>query len=201
MDRKRYITVLAVLLILNFLPVSEAKDENPAVSYVAHVVDEAISSLTAKGISLRTKEKRFKKLLIKTFDVDFLSRFTMGRYWRQATDAQKAKYTELFTSLLSQNYATLFNNYSGEQVKIISSNVDEQNDHTIVRGELIQVDGKVVSLHWRLKGETGRYKMLDVIVEGISMLTTQREEMMSVIQNHNYDIDKLLTFLETKVGK
>lgn len=193
--------VLAIFLVWAFF-LSDVKAEHsndPAVNFVEKVADQAINQLTKTNLSKRARQGRFERLLKKSFDMDTISRFTMGRYWRQMTKKQRIRFQKLLVSLLAKNYASLFESYTGEQVKIISSAFDEESKHTIVRGQLVKKSGEIVSLHWRLKKLNGQFKMIDIIVEGISMLTTQREEMISVVQNHDNNIEKLLDFLQSKI--
>lgn len=179
---------------------SEAADpSDKAAIFVEKVANQAITSLSKRNIGSSQRHRRFKNILNQSFDMKFISRFTMGRYWRQMNKKQRKTYQRLLTDLLAKNYASLFENYAGEQVNIIGSSFDPQNKQTIVRGQLIKKNGQVVSLKWRLHETNKKFKMLDVIVEGISMLTTQREEMISVVQNHGNNIDKLLSFLKSRI--
>lgn len=122
----------------------------------------------------------------------------MGRYWNQATDEQKKEYLRLFESMVVETYAKRFGEYQGQQVVVNKSRSEGEKD-AIVNSKIVSQDGSPdVQLDWRVRYKNGEYRIVDVLVEGVSMTLTQRSEFSSVIQRGGGNIDVLIEKLRTR---
>ena len=89
-------------------------------SYVMEMTTNAINTLTDKSISQNEKESQFGKLFDKNFDVPSISRFVLGKYWKQASLDQKKNFIKAFRNYVVKTYSSRFNEYSGEKLKLIN---------------------------------------------------------------------------------
>ena len=163
-------------------------------AFVAGLVDRALSFLSDGNLSEAEKAKKFEALLDKKFDLNRIGKFAMGRHWRSTTKPQQTEYLKLFRRMILGVYTQRFSEYSGQKVRIIGSRAEGKND-AMVSSVVEQKSGPNIRLDWRVRYTNGSYRVIDVIVEGVSMALTQRSDFASVIQRGGGDIEVLLAHL------
>lgn len=168
--------------------------------FIRRAGQRAIDSLTVRSISDAERGTRFRAILRESFDVPEIGRFVLGRYWRTATDQEKTEYLKLFEDFIVRAYANRFADYSGEMFRVLQV-VDSTENDKLVSSEIVQPSGKPpIRLVWRVRGQPGGYKVVDVTVEGISMSVTQRDEFAAVIRSNGGTVAGLLDALRKKTG-
>ena len=180
-------------------PVMAARTASGPDEFIRTIGKEAIESLTAKDLTESERQRRFRKLLNRAFDMRTIARFTLGRYWRLASKKQREEYVALFEDFIVQAYASRFGKYSGETFKVGRVRVVNDRDR-LVESEIERNGQPPVRIHWRVRGN-GKYKIVDVVVEGVSMGITQRDEFAAVIRNNGGKIEGLLTALRKKTSR
>lgn len=140
------------------------------------------------------KTASFRKLLNDSFDLDTIGRFVLGRYWKTSTAQQRDEYQKLFRQMVVDVYAKRFGDYKGQKFETRGHRADGEKD-TIVTSFIIPAEGPEVQVDWRVRYKNGRYQIVDVIVEGVSMSVTQRSEFAAVIQRGGGDVQVLLAHL------
>lgn len=171
-----------------------ASQTDGAKSFVESMAKQGIDFLANPGLSADQRKAEFKKLLQGKFDIRSIGRFALGRYWNSATDAQKKEYQSLFEKMIVDVYSRRFGDYNGQDFQVGSARPEGQAD-SIVTTYIVPSDGPKVTVDWRIRYKDGNYKVIDVIVEGVSMATTQRSEFASIIQRGGGQIDALLSHL------
>ena len=190
--------VLGLLSVIGTVQAGAVPDTADA--FIKRVGKQAIDSLTATNLPDSEREKRFREILEDTFDVKLIARFTLGRYWRRASEEQRKEYVHLFEDFIVQAYAARFKNYAGERFEV--GQVRDINDQDqLVQSDIVLQDGRKIPVHWRVRGEKQMYRIVDVVVEGVSMAITQRDEFSSIINQHGGKVDGLLVALRKKTGK
>lgn len=171
-----------------------------AQSFIVDLGDRVIEELTPKGLKRAERETRFRSILNDHFAVDAIGQWVLGRYWRKANKAQREQYLELFENLIIATYVNRFENYKGQTFSVQKAVMKGGKD-AIVSSRINQTDGSPpVKVDWRVKRtKSGSYKIVDVIVEGISMGQTQRSEFASVIRENGGSIDAFLDRLRERV--
>jgi phospholipid transport system substrate-binding protein len=198
----RRLTILLVSLALTgFAAVprpASAQAANDAQQLVSKLSDDAIKLLTGKELAEQERYKRFRELLKQNFDLPVMGRFVLGRYWRDATDQERQDYLKLFEDLIVATYAQRFADYKGESFKILGSQ-PEADKGVLVQSQITRLDPpQPIKVDWRVvKGEPG-LRIVDVVVEGVSLSVTQRSEFASVIQRNGGKIAGLLEALRSK---
>ena len=172
--------------------------ENDPGTFVMEMTTNAINTLTDKSISQNDKEDQFGILFDNNFDVSSISRFVLGKYWKQASLDQKKKFIKAFRNYVVKTYSSRFNEYSGEKLKLVNYE-NEKNPkiflvHTIVEKE----DPPPIKVDWRIGKKKDSFVILDIIIEGISLAVTQRSEFVSVIDQNEGSIDQLISILIEK---
>lgn len=143
-------------------------------------------------------EEEFRQIFREGFDFPLIGRFVLGRFWRQATPEQQEEYRKLFEAWVLDTYTRRIGAYRGETFKITGAQTIQDND-ALVETEIVRPDAPPVKAGWRVRNIDGHMKIIDVMVEGVSMALTQRDEFASVVQNKG--LDGLLAELRTKLDK
>ena len=167
-------------------------------SYVMEITETAINTLTNKSVDQNKKEAQFGKLFDKNFDVPSISRFVLGKYWKQASLDQKKNFIKAFRNYIVKTYSSRFNEYSGEKLKLIDFENESNPKIFLVHTILERQDAPVIKVDWRIGKKKDRFVILDIIIEGISLAITQRSEFVSVIDQNEGNIDKLISLLKEK---
>jgi phospholipid transport system substrate-binding protein len=167
-------------------------------TFIMSMADKAIAGLTDLNVPLPERTARFRALLNEGFDVSHIGRFVLGRFWRSASEAERAEYLQLFEDFIVQSYATRFREYSGENLKIVSTRTAPE-DEAVVLTDLVRPNGPPVRVEWRLRRDGQAFKVIDVLVESVSMSITQRDDFSATIQRSGGRVEGLLAVLRDKV--
>jgi phospholipid transport system substrate-binding protein len=174
------------------------QDQADTEKFIASLGDRALQVLVVDSQSEAEREDAFRGLLSEGFDLRLISRYALGRYWRRATKEQRAEYAKLFEDFIVETYVARLSEYSGETLKVVSSRPDDQD--TIVHSEIVRDGRPPIRVDWRVRNGDEQLKIIDVVVEGVSMLLTQRDEFASVIQRSGGNVEGLLARLREKSG-
>ena len=189
---------LGTLVFLTLAYVSPAQAAN-AEDFVRNMGVKAFGSLSEAGLSQDERTQRFRKLLNEAFDLPRIARFTLGRYWRTATDEQKAEFLTLFEKFVIQAYSNRFQDMSGKKLNVLTAR-EISASQALVLSE-IKIPGKPsVKINWRVRSKDDVHKVVDVMVEGISMSVTQRDEFAAVIRQTGGKVLGLINALRRKTG-
>jgi len=161
-----------------------------AENFVRALGNEAIATLDqTKGDPVK-RRAMFKKILSKSFDMKTIARFAMGRYWAIATEAEKKTYTRLFKKMVIDVYSNRFADYKDQKFEIVGHKPAGRKDFVV--NSFIKGDSRPVNVDWRVRNG----KVIDVMVEGVSMSVTQRSEFGSVIQRGGGKVSSLIDHLQ-----
>jgi phospholipid transport system substrate-binding protein len=196
--------VLAALVVAFFLPYGTAQAEETfagdAEKFIQSLANQAIEALTANDISRAERISRFRKLLDDNFAVDGIARFVLGPYWRRATDEERAEYLKLFEDFVVITYVNRFSEYTGETLQVTDTVMLDKND-ALVKSRIVRPQGQPpVRVDWRVRSPNGGFKIVDVVVEGVSMSLTQRSEFASVIKRGGNRVSSLIEMLRERTA-
>lgn len=157
-----------------------------AAQFVQRLGERTIETLRDEGLSLDQRRERFRGLLIQGFDISFIGRFVIGRYWRAATAEQRGAYMVLYNEFFLTTYASRIGGHGGRNFVVTGARVANAKD-VIVRSRIERAGGRPISADWRVRKIDGRYRVIDIMVEGISMALTQRSEFTSLARRGGLD--------------
>ena len=178
-----------------------ARAQADAGAFANSLAQKVIDGLTVPGLSDEERARRFRVVFTDGFDVPLIARFVLGRYWRVATEAERAEYLRLFDELIVTTYSRRFAEFPGAQFKVVSvSKPNEDGD------QIVSIDGTIpakspVRLDARVRPTDGRFKIIDIALEGVSMAITQRDEFGAVIQRGGGQMNALLANLREKTSQ
>jgi phospholipid transport system substrate-binding protein len=175
-----------------------ATSPEEAQRFIQKLGDEAVKTLSDKSIPLSQREEKIRELLRKNFDLETIGRFVLSRYWRTATADQKSEYMSLFSEYVLKTYARRLGAYSNEKFKVTSSKPLGSRDAIVLTQITQQAAGQPITAGWRVRDTDNIYKIIDVMVEGVSMAAAQRSEFDSIIQKQG--LTGLIEILRAKVS-
>jgi phospholipid transport system substrate-binding protein len=183
------------------LPAAAQDISGEASTFVQTLGDQAIRVMTDKSLTVADREQRFHDIFVSGFDVPAIARFALGRYRRTATDEQKAEFETLFESMIVRTYANRFTQYTGQPFVVIASRKEEGENHAMVTTSIAQPGGaaQALKIDWRVLKPQGTFKIVDVIIEGVSMSLTQQQEFGAIIQRNGGQLESLLAIMRTRV--
>lgn len=214
MNKKILMSFVAVGAMLAAYPVLAASlDKAVPSSNVTDVADESsglttgaekfVSGVAQRGLgvlgqkmSIDDQKKAFRSLLRDSFDLETIGRFALGKYWRVATAPQRTEYQHLFEKMIVDVYTARFSNYNGQKLVVGKAKPVGDND-AMVASQIVPSDGsEKVNVDWRVRKTGGAFKVVDVVVEGVSMGVTQRSDFGSVIDRGGGDVSVLINHLK-----
>jgi phospholipid transport system substrate-binding protein len=199
MDRRIFLASTAAAALLAALPAEAALSPDDAKKFIDGLSGEAIGSLTGSSVTQAERETRFRNLLEAHFDMPGISKFVLGRYWKLASDPQQGEFQKLFETMLVQSYAKTFAQYGGEKFQVTKSWADGDGS-VVVNSHVDRPNGDVIHLDWRVADQASTMRIIDLVVEGVSLRATHRSDFASAIQSNGGTIAALLDLMRQKVG-
>jgi len=198
MTRRSLLTTLLLLIASASLAAPPNVIAADANVFMNELWNRAVEVLSKKA-PLTERLARFRQLFHADFDGPGIARFVLGRYWRSASEQEQQEYLKLFEDYVVFVYGTRLSNFNGETFKVRGSR--PEGNGLIVATDVISPGGEPpVKIDWRLVTDNGAFKINDVIIEGISMMVTQRSEFASVIQRHGGQVGGLLALMRERTN-
>jgi phospholipid transport system substrate-binding protein len=173
--------------------------EYGASDFIKNLAEEALILLTNSELNVTERRELFRDIMRRYFAFDVIAKWVLGRYWSRCTNSEKGEYLRLFEKLMIITYADRFQTYSGEKLVVVKSEMRGKNDilvHTLLERPN---DQEPVAVIWRLRVGKRSYKIIDVMVEGLSMGITQQKEFSSVIRKNGNKVEGLLSELRKRI--
>ena len=164
--------------------------------FVQSTVNRASQTLS-KDISKKEKMLELQELAKDTVDIKGIGFYTLGKYRKEISDDQKVRYSELFEDYFLKSFSSRLSEYSNPKINVISK--DKKNEkYTIVSSILVATkDRPEVKIDWRIYTKNPDKPLIrDLIIEGLSLARTQKEEFASIIKSNNGNIDALFESLK-----
>jgi phospholipid transport system substrate-binding protein len=168
-------------------------------AFVKALGDRAINLLTQSKVSDEQQETRFRLLLREGFAVDKIGRFVLGKYRRKATSEELDEFLKLFEDYIVSLYSSAFRNYSGETFAVSRVvKTRSARDTMVVTHINPETDPNPTKVVFQVRNSKDVYKILDVKIQGVSMIVTQRDEFTGFIRNNGGKVSALITALRKK---
>lgn len=194
---------LLILMIALAVPtVVRADISDDAKAFIGKLSNEVLTQLTDANLPLAKQEERFREIVTKYIAFESISRWVLGqRHWKKATEAQREDYMRLYGDLMVSTYAHRFQGYSGEALKVTRVRVIDENQALVESQITREGADKPLTISWRVRGADGKYRIIDIMVEGLSMAQTQRSEFKSFMRSNGGDMNALLANLNERLQK
>lgn len=168
------------------------------------VIDQAskriLTEIEAQKDSLRKDSAKLYKLvediIVPHFDFDTISRRVLGKAWQDASETQRSRFAEAFKDLLIRTYSNALLEYSGEEIKWLPIDVPEGAKRVIQKAEVSLASGQNVPMNWGLHKVGDSWKVFDISIDGISLVTNYRSVFAGEVRKNG--LDALIKRLEAK---
>ena len=182
--------------ILFFLNLTSHSIANTSSNFIDEITDKASNILSSKD----TREIKIKELIKigeSSVDIEGIGFYTLGNHRKSLNDDQKNEFKEIFREYFLKSFSTRLVEYKEAKIVVISEDVKNEK-YTIVKSKLLATSNRPeVAIDWRVYTKNPSKPLIrDLIIEGLSLARTQREEFNSIIMNNNGDVNALFTSLK-----
>ena len=188
------------LVLVLFYPVISHSDENIGKSklFVEKLGKQVVEKVSNTEITEQERYNNFKTLYLSSFDNYYISRFVLGRYWKTIDKGIQKQFVNSFNNYIVATYAPKFKGWEGT-FKAVESLFE--NNYYNVKMDILNKDGPTLKMMSKIYiNKNEEFKILDVNIDGVSMLVTQRAEFLSVIKNHPNGVKGLIDAMDKKTA-
>jgi len=192
---KRFVVYL-VFLILIFKSTLLAYSSNPK-DFIQELVSHSISKLSDKNLSKDEKKIFIEKLALENIDINALGLYTLGELRKSSGDGDITSYQKSFEKYFLKSLTSRLTSYSSSKFEILGEDKKSSN-YTIINTLVTPNDGSPsIKIDWRVYTKNQEKPLIrDLIVEGLSLARTQKEEFASILNSNNNDIKALINKLD-----
>lgn len=198
MERRQILKAVPALVAASLAaPLALAAPSTDEARELIQTVGTKVLDILKQDISQDEKFKLLVDLLDNSIDIDLVARLILARHWRSADEAQQSEYLKLFRAYALDNLASKLHIYNGQEFEVTGSQAAGKRD-ALVKTLIYSPDRPPLHVDWRLRERNdGGLVAIDVIVESVSLIVTQRSEFGAVVERQG--IDGLLTELRQRI--
>ena len=200
MNLRKYFIKFSLIFFLLFLLIEKSFSVEPD-KFIQSITDEA-SKVLVENFSKEEKIEKLKAIALKSVDIRGVGLYSLGSHRKNLSDTQKEKYNELFKKYFLKSFSSRLSDYTDPKINVIS--MEKLSDkYTIVSSVLVATEkNPEVKIDWRVYTKDPANPLIrDLIIEGLSLARTQKEEFNSVIQSNGGDINALFANLTEFINK
>ena len=195
MSRRIFLSTLMLALAFGICGAAGAQSPSPAVSaesFMKDVVDDILSVVEKRRDELQEEPQALRDLVTEQImphvDFRYLSRLVLARHWRTASEAQREAFMAAFRNMLMRTYADALLAYRDQEIRYLPNRNDPERRDAQVRTEIVPKDGQPIPVTYRLyRNDQGEWKIYDITVERISLVTNYRSTFDDQIRKHGLD--------------
>jgi phospholipid transport system substrate-binding protein len=180
----RYIPGLILVIVL-FVPAAAL---SAVTDDVKAVVDRVVAIVTDKEMKKPKNEGKrraaVEKAIDTIFDYEEMAKLSMGVHWRERSPAERQEFVKLFRTLLENSYAGKIESYNNEKISYLKETVE--GDNAEVKSKVLTAKREEFTLDYRLKKETGKWMVYDVVIEGVSLVANYRSQFNRIVRSQGY---------------
>ena len=165
--------------------------------FIQELVDDAVKTLSDTSLTKEEKEEAIEKIALENVDIKALGLYTLGNIRKDLDENTINKYQELFQKYFLKSLTSRLNDYSSQKFEVFDSDQKSSN-YTIVNSKIPEsLKSPEIKIDWRVYTKNPQKPLIrDLIVEGLSLARTQKEEFASILSSNNNDINALFSKLE-----
>ena len=193
MLKKNFKLSLILIILLSFVQNAFSLEPN---IFVQSTVNRA-SQVLSDDISKEQKMEKLKLIAKDTVDIRGVGFYSLGKYRKKLNDSQKKRYIELFEKYFLKSFSSRLSEYSNPKINVNSQEKINEN-YTIVSSTLVETEKRPeVKIDWRIYTKNPEKPLIrDLIIEGLSLARTQKEEFGSILESNDGDINALFASLK-----
>lgn len=193
MTALKRLVVIGALASASVTP-AQAIEPAEAEALAEQIIAEMLEFIDS-DIPLSEKVEEFRVLINARADMPAIARFSLGIAWREASEAEREAYLDVFDDYIATKYGRQFTRFDG-QVMTVTGSLDAGRRGTVVLTEFDQNDGsEPVRVDWLFNDRSGSARIVDIVVEGVSLLSSERQEIAARLDEVGGDVNKLVDLL------
>jgi phospholipid transport system substrate-binding protein len=189
-----FLFLFTISLAANALSAPSADGAN---KFVNKVGDTTLKIVSSKSTAIQ-KEQELTKLFESSVDINWIATFVLGSYSHDVSPEQTAEYNELYHKFLLKSYVPKFKQYTNQKIVIINTQPESAGEF-VVQTEIKTAGQPSVLVDYKVRMESGQYKIFDIVAEGVSLITTQRSEFGSILSRKG--VGFLIEKLKEKIAQ
>ena len=196
------LSLILILILFTFKAFAETTYSSDPKMFISELVNDAIKKLSDKKASVEERKKFIEDIALENVDINALGLYTLGEL-RKSTDKNALiKYQEVFQKYFLKSLTSRLTDYSSNKFEVISAE-QKSSVYTIVKSKMISNDSQPeIKINWRVYTKNSNKPLIrDLIVEGLSLARTQKEEFASILNSNNNEINILISKLEEFIIK
>ena len=199
---KKGLFFLIPALYLYFNPIIAVTYNSEPKIFIQELVDDAVKSLSDKSLTQEEKYDAIEKIALENVDIKALGLYTLGNIRKDLDENTMSKYQELFQKYFLKSLTSRLTDYSSQNFKVIDSEQKSSN-YTIVNSKIAEsIKSPEIKIDWRVYTKNPQKPLIrDLIVEGLSLARTQKEEFASILNSNNNDVSALINKLQEFISK
>ena len=184
MSQKLVLSKIVILLLMTCKLYAFEKDAEQLIQFTTSKAKEIILD---NNIKIDEKKEKIEKIALDVVDVDGLGRFTLGAFRKDLNDEQLKEYTKVFRIFFAKNISSRLRNYSDQNIEVVDAKKINDN-YVMVKSQMISKnDNQKIRIDWRVFKVKDKLVVRDLVIEGLSLAKTQREEFNSILSSKGYD--------------
>lgn len=187
-----------VMLGFSVFPVRAPAATGTPMAVIQKTTDAVLGVLANKSLSTVQKRRQIEQIVYAHFDFKTLSRLVLARNWRRLSAEQQEEFVEQFKKHLSLTYGKNVETYNNERATIVGDHADPGGDWT-VKTKILRPNAADIDVAYRLRLESGEWKVIDVIIEGVSLVANYRSQFQDIVSSQGPA--KLIELLREKNAK
>ena len=160
--------------------------ESNAEAFVLKLTDEAKIIFNDKSLNKDSRLKKLNDLSSKYLDLDALASYTLGDYREKATNSERENFNKLFREYFIKNMSSKLNDFADQDLKVIDSKKINENNIIVSTKIFSKKDAQEIAVEWRIFTKDSKLLARDLVVEGLSLARTQKEEFSSIIVSKGF---------------
>jgi phospholipid transport system substrate-binding protein len=190
----------AAVLALCFGTIWQSRAADPAPTnprqLTEKVVQQALTILRDPKLTAAEKRDKIQQIGYDNLSFEVMARLSLGRYYKNLTDAQKSQYAEAFKQHVTNTYRHTTDHYTDEDIKVTGDRKEADGDWTVQTQIVDNKGAQVVKVDYRLRSKDNQWKVIDLTIDGVSLVSNFRSQFQDIMANGG--IDKLIQLLREK---
>ena len=194
--KRQFFLLLSVFFIYFSSLTAVTYNSEPKI-FIQELIDDAIKTLGDKSLTQEEKNEIIKKIAIENVDIEALGLYTLGKIRKELDENTINKYQNLFEKYFLKSLTSRLTDYSSQKFEVTNSDQKSSN-YTIVKSKIVEsVKSPEIKIDWRVYTKNPQKPLIrDLIVEGLSLARTQKEEFASILNSNDNDVNALIGKLQ-----
>lgn len=199
--KKNIFTLVAVAFMTLVSNANAQVDAKKAEDFIKSTTAKGIEEIINANVDQKVKDERFYNLLDGALDMNFIGQFVLGRNWRTANATQRKEFIEVYRDLNIATWSKRFNEFKGKKFVFKGTTPSNSKGQIFVDTVVPMDQGEPAKVLWRVREKNGSYKIVDIIIEGVSLAQASRSEYTAFIKNNAGGVDALIKNLREKLAQ